>query len=195
MVVTRAAHPTCFACSLGHHNTRLLFLYIQSSLPPFEGSQDSLLPPLFSFLSINLIERPRIRKAGIPDLVDDLDSLDVILAPGPRHDGRHGPRAHAVLELLRQPPVAPRHRLPSPPTLAAQHRGSDLFISGNSFVSHLVCLFLSRKHILKHVVLGKKEEEEKRKEKTKRKKKKKKSHLRASRMLQILIPEPIDLPP
>lgn len=76
---------------------------------------------------VDLVERPRVRETRVPYLVDDLDSLDVILATRPGEDRLHGPLAHAVLELLCKGEVAARERLARPPALTTKHACSDLF--------------------------------------------------------------------
>lgn len=77
-------------------------------------------------LSVYFVKWSSIREARVPDLVDDLCGLDVILAPGTGHDGLDGTLADAVLELLGQSPVASRESLASPATFTAEHRCSNL---------------------------------------------------------------------
>jgi len=76
--------------------------------------------------AVDLLERPLVVEARVPDLVDDLDGVHVVLARRPRHEGLDGAHPDAVLELLRQRPVAARKRLSCPSALAAEHGRADL---------------------------------------------------------------------
>lgn len=83
-------------------------------------------------LSVYFVKWSCVGEARVPNLVDDLGGLYVILAAGPRHDGLDSPLADAVLELLRQCPVPASKSLTSPSTFTAEHGGSDLNKSGKN---------------------------------------------------------------
>jgi len=54
---------------------------------------------------INLIKRPRIRKAAIPHLVHHLGGMHIIFNPRPRHQAQRRPPPHTVLQLLCDSPL------------------------------------------------------------------------------------------
>ena len=51
-------------------------------------------------LSVDLIKRPRVRKAVVPDLINDLDCLHIILAVFTCHHRLYGSSSYTVLEQL-----------------------------------------------------------------------------------------------
>lgn len=78
-------------------------------------------------LSVYFVKWSSIREARVPDLVDDLCGLNVVLAPGTGHDRLDGALADAALELLGQSPVATGKGLARPTTFTAEHRCANLF--------------------------------------------------------------------
>lgn len=107
---------------------------VYSTSEPKQGSLDDLLfvqggrggSPFLQTSSIHFIEWPGIRKAGVPDLIDDLFCLSLVLAARARHDGADCPAAHTVLEVLCDGPVSPGEGFPRPATLATERGGADL---------------------------------------------------------------------
>ena len=76
--------------------------------------------------SINPVKWPRIREARIPDFINHLCRLHVILAARSVHDRFNCPHSHAILVLLCYRPVTPRKEFSRPPAFSAQTRSSNL---------------------------------------------------------------------
>lgn len=72
-------------------------------------------------LSVYFVKWSGVGVARVPDRIDDLRGVDVVLAPGTAHDGLDGTPADAGLELLSQRPIAAGEGLASPATLTAEH--------------------------------------------------------------------------
>lgn len=79
-------------------------------------------------LPINLIKRPRISTTAVPNLVDRLRSMNIILTLRPWQNGQRRPPFHAILPAPNKP--LPKPPLPQEPTLAAQHHRSYLVARG-----------------------------------------------------------------
>ena len=75
---------------------------------------------------INLIKRPRIKKATLPNLIHHPHRLHIIPTTRPRRHTQRRPPPHTLLHLLRQFPLVAREKLPRPPALPAQRARSDL---------------------------------------------------------------------
>ena len=89
-------------------------------------TEESRFPQPFSSSPIYLVEWPSVGEARIPDLVNHLGRLRLILAPRPRHDGVDGPPADAVLELLCNRPLPSGEGLSRETAFATEHGGADL---------------------------------------------------------------------
>lgn len=86
---------------------------------------------LFTLL-VYLIKRPGVCKAAIPDLINHLRSLHIILAVRPMGYGYRRPPLNTLLMLICQLPLASVPELPPEPALSAQRRSTDLSASGVS---------------------------------------------------------------
>lgn len=71
-------------------------------------------------LLVDLVERTGVLETGVPDLVNDLGGLYVILATWSVHDRTDGAVADAVLVLLGDGEVVADEELAGPSALAAQ---------------------------------------------------------------------------
>lgn len=87
-----------------------------------------ILPPLPNLpaLLVNLIKRPRIVKTTIPNLIHHHLRLLFIPTPGPSSNTQRRPPPHALLQLLRDAPLAAREKLPPPPALPRQRARANL---------------------------------------------------------------------
>lgn len=71
----------------------------------------------FSF--VDFVERSRIRKAAVPDLVDHLRSLNIILTIRPVRHRQCSPSPDTLLMLIRNFPLTPMPKFSPEPALAA----------------------------------------------------------------------------
>jgi hypothetical protein len=71
-------------------------------------------------LLVDLVEWPRIRKTRVPNFVDNLHGLNIVLARWSSHHRFDCSCPYTILVLLCDRPIIPREELPRPSTLAAQ---------------------------------------------------------------------------
>jgi hypothetical protein len=75
---------------------------------------------------VDLVKRPRVIEAAVPNLIHHLVRMLLILATGPCSNTQRCPPPHALLQLLCNPPLPSCEKLPPPPTLSAQRTRADL---------------------------------------------------------------------
>ena len=95
----------------------------------------NIIPDAFLILStpisvrsslVDLVKRPRVIEAAVPNLIHHLVRMLLVLTPRSRsHTQRRSP-PYALLQLLCDPPLPSCEELPSPPTLAAKRTRANL---------------------------------------------------------------------
>jgi hypothetical protein len=106
------------------------------------NSQDRLRSSL-----VDLIKRPRVIEATVPNLIHHLIRMLLIPTPRPRSHAQSRPPPHALLQLLCDPPLPPSEKLPPPPTLPTQRTRANLRTSRMPQIMHGI-------HLEPQVVVG-----------------------------------------
>lgn len=73
-----------------------------------------------SVSSVNFIKRPRVSKAAVPDLIDNLLCMSLVSARRPCPHRQDSPSPDTLLMLLGKLPLASSEELAGPSTLAAE---------------------------------------------------------------------------